>query len=94
MKKFKKEHQKIRFFEKDFLHLSVYKLICPCFLWKICKKRKKEKSRIEILNVIYDEGTTRISKEFSLERLIKSTREMKIYMKKNGLEQKTRLKIA
>ncbi len=31
--------------------------------------------------MIYKEGTERISNEFSLEKLIKSTREMKVYMK-------------
>ena len=36
---------------------------------------------MEILNEIYEEGTKRISKEFSVERLIRSNREMKVYLK-------------
>jgi hypothetical protein len=50
--------------------------------WDICNRKKgKEPSKIEILNMIYKEGTERISNEFSLEKLIRSTREMKVYMK-------------
>jgi len=56
--------------------------MCPCLKWDIFKRKKgKEPSKIEILNIIYKEGQERISNEFSLEKLIRSTREMKVYMK-------------
>jgi len=53
------------------------------------------KSRILILNQIYDSGVSRLGREFSVERLLRSIREMKVYMKEFGhLTNKTRLEIA
>ena len=58
---------------------------------KVCKREQnKKKSRIEILNEIYEQGTKRIFKEFSVERLIRSNREMKVYLK-GHLTKETRI---
>ena len=58
---------------------------------KVCKREwNKKKSRIEILNEIYEQGTKRIFKKFSVERLIRSNREMKVYLKGN-LTKETRI---
>ena len=58
-------------------------LTYKCFE-KFLYQKDGTKSRILILNEIYSEGVERIGREFSVERLLRSTREMKVYMKEFG----------
>jgi hypothetical protein len=49
---------------------------------------------MELLNKLYEKGQQKVNREFSVERLIRSIREMKIYMKNQGfLTAESRLKI-
>ncbi len=57
-------------------------------------RNSRNPNRIEILNMLYDKGKEKVNREFSVERLIRSIREMKIYMKNQGfLTAESRLKI-
>ena len=51
----------------------------------MCKKRKDSevKTRIEYLTYIYEKGSERVQKEFSVERLLTQLREIKVFLKKD-----------
>jgi hypothetical protein len=83
----------IEFKISDYLNLYISQVLCSkitnskCFknFYKnCCRKKKDKKTRRELLNELYVRGTTRIHREFSVERLLINMREMKLLMKNEG----------
>ena len=52
-------------------------MLCKCkFAMKKFMKKKEEHSRLDLLRYIYQKGQERVRKEFAIERVIKTLREV------------------
>lgn len=59
---------------------------CKCkFAMKKFMKKKDEHSRLDLLRYIYLKGQERVRKEFAIERVIKTLREVKTSLQLHGM---------
>jgi len=82
-------HEKIRFSCCDYFLLFLSQVFCSyfrnedngmcCPIFKCCRPK-----RMDILSKLYTEGSEKIGKEFSMDKLLTSLREIKLLLKLRG----------